>query len=406
MKTQSPLNVLVVGAGMYVCGRGTEGYGTILPALYRARRENLAGSIKIAATSARSIKALGEKIKGLDALFGFGMNPELYPNTGSDRHAYRKALQGDGKPDCAIVSVPDHLHFEITADLIKRGIHCLVVKPLAPVVFEVKELIRLAEAGGVYGAVEFHKRYDRSNLKLKDVLRQGRIGKPLYFIVEYSQRKSIPLVMFRDWVRHTNILQYLGIHYIDIIYFATGATPKRVLAMGQKEILLRQGVDTFDAIQCLIEWEMGNSHRFTSAILTNWIDPEKTSAMSDQRIKVIGTEGRFEADQKYRGITIVTDAGGIEEPNPDFSSFYGTGAGEELSFQGYGPESVLRFLEDVRSIKTKALKPADLEGKRPTFRDALAPTAILEAANRSLAEDGVWVDIEESCFVIPAKAGI
>ena len=403
MNTQSPLNVLVVGAGMYVCGRGTEGYGTILPALYRAGRENLVGNVKIAATGARSTKALGEKIRGLDALFGFGMNPELYPKTGSDRQAYRKALQEDRKPDCAIVSVPDHLHFEITADLIKRGIHCLVVKPLAPVVSEVKELIRLAEAGGVYGAVEFHKRYDRSNLKLKDVIRQGRIGKPLYFIVEYSQRKSIPLVMFKDWVRHTNILQYLGIHYIDIIYFATGAIPRRVLAIGQKDALLRQGVDTFDAVQCVIEWEMGNSHRFTSAILTNWIDPEKTSAMSDQRIKVIGTQGRFEADQKYRGITIVTDAGGVEEPNPDFSSFYGTGTGEELSFQGYGPESILRFLEDVRSIKTKALKPVDLESKRPTFRDAMVPTAILEAANRSLTANGKWVDIKQKDLSFPRK---
>jgi len=403
MKDCTPLNILVIGAGMYVCGRGTDGYGTILPALYRARRENLAGSIKIAATSARSTKALGEKIRGLDALFGFGMNPELYPKTGSNRQAYRKALQEDRKPDCAIVSVPDHLHFEITADLIKRGIHCLVVKPLAPVVSEVKELIRLAEAGGVYGAVEFHKRYDRSNLKLKDVIRQGRIGKPLYFIVEYSQRKSIPLVMFRDWVRHTNILQYLGIHYIDIIYFATGAIPRRVLAVGQKDFLLRQGVDTFDAIQCVIEWEMGNNHRFTSAVLTNWIDPERTSAMSDQKIKVIGTKGRYEADQKRRGITVITDDRGMEEPNPDFSAFYGTGKDEGISFQGYGPESILRFLEDVRSIKTKALKPVDLEGKRPTFRDALVPTAILEAANRSLGANGKWMDIKQKDLSFPRK---
>ena len=37
---------------------------------------------------------------------------------------------------------------------------------------------------------------------------------------------------------------------------------------------------------------------FTETILTNWIDPENSSAMSDQKIKFIGTKGRFEADQK------------------------------------------------------------------------------------------------------------
>jgi predicted dehydrogenase len=403
MKDCTPLNILVIGAGMYVCGRGTDGYGTILPALYQAKCDGLMGSLRIAATSAGSLTILKDKMRGLNELLGFDQQAELYPKTGKDSQAYRQAMQKGGKPDCAIVSVPDHLHYEITADLLKQGIHCLVVKPLAPTVAEVRELIRLAELKGIYGAVEFHKRYDRSNLKLRDTIRQGLVGDPLYFIVEYSQRKNIPLEVFRDWVCHTNILQYLGIHYIDIIYFATGAIPRRVLAVGQKDFLLRQGVDTFDAIQCVIEWEMGNNHRFTSVILTNWIDPERTSAMSDQKIKVIGTKGRYEADQKRRGITVITDDRGMEEPNPDFSAFYGTGKDEGISFQGYGPESILRFLEDVRSIKTKALKPVDLEGKRPTFRDALVPTAILEAANRSLGANGKWMDIKQKDLSFPRK---
>jgi len=35
-ETSAPLNVLVVGAGVYACGIGTEGSRTILPALYKA----------------------------------------------------------------------------------------------------------------------------------------------------------------------------------------------------------------------------------------------------------------------------------------------------------------------------------------------------------------------------------
>lgn len=394
MKKPRPLNVLVVGVGVYVCGRGTEGYGTILPALYRAKKEGLVEHVSMAATNPQSMVALTEKSKALDDIFGFDLNPELYPKGEKrDGYAYRKAIGDMRKPDCAIVSVPDHLHFEIAGYLIRKGIHCLVVKPLAPTVAEVRELTHLAEIGGVYGAVEFHKRYDRSNLKLRDTIRQGLVGNPLYFVVEYSQRKSIPLEAFKDWVSHTNILQYLGIHYIDIIYFATGAIPRRVMATGQKRYLLRNGIDTYDAIQCVIEWEMKNKSRFVSAILTNWIDPEKTSAMSDQKIKVIGTQGRYEADHKYRGISLITDERGVEEPNPDFSSFYGMGTKEGVSFQGYGTESILQFLKDVVSIKGGTLKPEDFEGKRPTFKDALIPTAVLEAANLSLADDGAWVDV-------------
>jgi len=400
---EKPLSVLVVGAGMYASGRGTEGYGTILPSLYEAQRKGLVHGVTVAATTAQSIISLEKKLDTLDNLFAASLSRNLYPKAGKDPYAYRQALRGRRKPDCAIISVPDHLHFDITAELVKKGIHCLVVKPLAPTVAEVKKLIELADSAGVYGAVEFHKRYDRSNIRLRDTIRQGLIGDPLYFVVEYSQRKHIPLTMFREWVGHTNIFQYLGIHYVDIIYFATGATPRRVAALGQKEFLRARGIDTYDAVQCMIEWEQENGRPFTSTILTNWIDPENTSAMSDQKIKVIGTKGRYEADQKYRGIGIVTDDRGVEEPNPDFSSFYGTGSGEGgcnagvsegISFRGYGPESILQFLQDVSDIRRGMLCPGDLEGRRPTFRDAIVPTLVLEAANRSLASGGIWVDIE------------
>ena len=34
-----PFDLLIVGAGMYVCGKGTEGYGIILPAAFEAFRK-------------------------------------------------------------------------------------------------------------------------------------------------------------------------------------------------------------------------------------------------------------------------------------------------------------------------------------------------------------------------------
>ena len=33
-----PLNLLIVGGGMYVCGRGTDNFGTILPAVLEAKK--------------------------------------------------------------------------------------------------------------------------------------------------------------------------------------------------------------------------------------------------------------------------------------------------------------------------------------------------------------------------------
>ena len=35
-------------------------------------------------------------------------------------------------PDAVVVSVPDHLHASVSIPLINKGLHCLVVKPMAP----------------------------------------------------------------------------------------------------------------------------------------------------------------------------------------------------------------------------------------------------------------------------------
>jgi len=391
---QKKLNILTIGTGMYVCGRGTDTYGTILPAIYEWKKSGMAGDVYVAGTGSESVQAVREKAAELDKLYGFHLDISYYPqNERRNPEAYRKAVNAIPKPACAIVVVPDDLHREIAGYAVEKGLHTLVVKPLAPTVKETLELVELQKKHNVYCAVEFHKRYDRSNLKLRDTIADGKIGEPLYFIVEYSQRKSIPTEKFKKWVETTNIFQYLGIHYVDIIYWATGAAPLRAMAVGQKKFLVSHGINAYDSIQAVIEWKPASGNIFTSSFFTNWIDPENTSAMSDQKIKVIGTKGRYEADQKNRGIRIVTDANSIEEPNPDFCSMYGASAGD-ISFKGYGIESVLQFLSDVCGIESGELKISELEGKRPTFKDSIIPAIVIEAVNKSLAKNGAWMKIK------------
>lgn len=398
--SNKPLNILVIGTGIYVCGRGDSGYGTILPAIYEWARCGCMGELYIAGTHIEGINTVKGKVEKLNRLFGFDIVPRYFPESDTyDPEAYKVAIREISRPACAIVVVPDNLHRGIAGDTVGNNIHTLVVKPLAPTVKEVVELIDLQERCGVYCAVEFHKRLDRSNLKLRDTIVSGKIGDPLYFIVEYSQRKSIPEEKFKRWVEDTNIFQYLGTHYVDIIYFATRATPNRVMAIGQKNYLSSRGIDNYDSIQVVVEWEMPSGALFSSVFLTNWIDPESSSAMSNQRIKVIGTKGRYEADQKRRGICVTSDEEGTEEPNPDFCSMYGSRNGD-ISFQGYGIDSITRFLKDVTKIENEQLKVEDLDCQRPTFKESIVPTVIIEAVNKSIAENSRWVNtvFEDSRF--------
>ena len=389
------MNILVIGNGVYVTGRGTNGFGTVLPALCEWKRRGMyLGKVFIVGTNPYGVEEAKKKLKELSMLMGVDLDVRFFPEGPEiDVECYKDALGKIPDPACAIVAVPDHLHREVTGRCLEGGFHALVVKPLTPTICQAKELIALLGKRQLYGATEFHKRFDRANLKLKETITKGIIGEPLYFIVEYSQRKSIPSKTFSAWFSRSNVFQYLGVHYVDIIYFVTGGLPRKVQVTAQYGWLREQGIDTFDAIHATIEWELPNKKKFFSFIHTNWIDPENTSAMSDQQIKVIGTKGRFESDQKRRGITIVSDEKGIEELNPDFCLTYPTPEGY-TSYQGYGIESIHTFLKDVSLLNKREVTPEVLEGMRPSFKESLVSTAVVEAVNNGLNQQNRWIDID------------
>jgi len=110
-------------------------------------------------------------------------------------------------------------------------------------------------------------------------------------------------------------------------------------------------------------------------------------------MKVIGTKGRIESNQKSRGLKKITDNSGIEDINPDFCNTYPLPDGK-LSYQGYGIDSINTFLKDVQNIMHGHIKPGDLEDKRPTFTDSLVSTAVVESVNKGLKKQGAWVEID------------
>tara|TARA_B100000989_G_C19529102_1_gene468622 strand:- start:3499 stop:4677 length:1179 start_codon:yes stop_codon:yes gene_type:complete len=388
-------NIVIIGAGLYVCGKGTNGFGTILPSIFEWKRNNIqSGDVYCVSTSVKSSKELLQKASDLETQTGVKINLKSYPKSGAkDKNAYKKLIKNLSKPACAIIAVPDHLHYKVAKDCLEAGLHVLLVKPFTPTYHEGLELKKLANKLSLYGAVEFHKRWDKSNLVLRDKFKSGELGTPLSCWIEYSQKKSIPLNFFKDWASKTSILQYLGVHYIDLIRFVTGAFPKKVMAIGQKSEIVKHNIETYDSIQCVIEWELSGGDRFTETLFTSWVDPESSSAVSDQKIKFIGTKGRYEADQKERGIRTVTDDLGIQHINPDFCMPYGSNTGS-ICWRGYGIESITTFLNDVISLEQDQVSLSELQTKRPSFEDALISTKVIESAHLSLRNNSNWEKIK------------
>lgn len=183
------LDVLVVGGGMYVAGKGTQTNGTIMPALLEGRRNGIVGKLGIVTTSLESSRENIERVHQLAGRMGVESQCEAFPKVGASHTAYLDAAQ-KFKPDAVIISVPDHLHATISIALIEKGLHCLVVKPMASTLKEAQAMVEAAERAQVVAQVEFHKRYDESNILLYDAVQSGKLGDLLYAVIEYSQQKK------------------------------------------------------------------------------------------------------------------------------------------------------------------------------------------------------------------------
>jgi|TARA_B110000091_G_C13814808_1_gene477113 predicted dehydrogenase len=388
------MKILIVGAGMYVTGRNNSGTGTILSSIAQYSKSSIVDEVVIVARNHENASVIQTETDRINNTIDSNLKTRFEPiSVANDLRSDK--MDVTNRFDAAIISVPDHLHFEYAKVLLDLGIKTLIVKPLTPTLGEALELREIQKGNNTYSAVEFHKRWDGTNLITKQFINSGKLGQVLYYEVGYSQRISIPLETFKGWSDKTNIFQYLGVHYVDLFYFLTGYKPIRCMALGTDGILKQKGVNTWDSIHVMLEWENPKTGSIVvSNLNTNWIDPNISSAMSDQRYKVIGTKGRLEIDQKNRGVEYVSEMDGIQQLNPYFSE-YMEDANGDLQFQGYGQKSINQFLLDVADLNSGNISMKSLENKRPDILSSLVSTAVVDAVNESLEQNGAWIQVQD-----------
>ena len=286
--------------------------------------------------------------------------------------------------DCCIISVPDHLHFHFASICQEYKIPFLIVKPLVLSESEARHLASNSYKYNIPSFVEFHKRFDRSSRFIKDSFLSGELGSVLYSFTEYCQPKSLPLSTFKSWSSNTNIFSYLAVHYVDLFYYITGYKPSKVSASGQMNYLAREGVNTYDSIQANIEWISPSGFSCNQIILCNWIQSSNYPCISKQSFQMVFDQGRVDAVQDNRGLSIVSDNSKYEFINPDFSRRYCHGP--SIKFEGYGIDSVVSFLEYVSEPSLRSPFMCDLH-------DAIISTSVIEAVNQSLSNNSDWISL-------------
>lgn len=284
------------------------------------------------------------------------------------------------------VCVPDSAHADYAERGIDAGVPTWVVKPLTGCGERSNELARRAARRGTPVWVDYHKRFDPSNRLLRSALDSGERGSPLLYSVRYSQPRSLPLDDFA-WTTETNVFSYIGCHYVDqLFYVMPGLEIESVSAAGVAgPVFERLGAGAFDTILARFEgrWRGRPVH---AQFEVGWSNPDASPTKSLQVVEVLCERGRIFLDQTRRGVELWGDEA-VATPNPYFFARLHDPASDGPRWQGYGWESVRRFLDFT--LATGDARAAQLANRSlPWVDEAARVDTVLDRVARSLRRSG------------------
>ncbi len=159
-----------------------------------------------------------------------------------------EALLADGRPDFAIVSLPNDQAPAAAEALLGAGIPCIVEKPAGRRAAELTRLNTLAAQRGVLWATAFVNRVHPVVSELKRLVDAGALG-PIRsvegrVVTSTVQQRNPGHWLFAHARSGGGILHWLGIHTIDLIRYLTGLEFRSVC--GLKATLSNTGIDVED----------------------------------------------------------------------------------------------------------------------------------------------------------------
>ncbi len=275
--------------------------------------------------------------------------------------------------DVMAVATPDHLHTAVILAALKAGVHVLSEKPMCLDLAEADQIIELAQQQNRIVALDMHKRYDPDHLRIRDDIK-NRIGAPLYGVAYLEEPLQVSTSTFK-WVEQSDPFSYVGPHWVDLIYHYYHSKPVSLTAVGQKKRLLRDGINAYDAVQVRVDYENGMSFSFHN----NWITPSDFEGPVNQGHEILGTDGKVESDQQYRGFRWWSQGGGSRTANNHFTREVKRPEGTP-AYVGYGVDSLTAGLAAIVRMKLFGASRDSVAGIYPTAEEARITVAIVHAA--------------------------
>lgn len=311
--------------------------------------------------------------------------------------AKREARLKTGIQAVSIVT-PNHMHYAVAREFLKRGIHVICDKPLTATLAEAKKLVKAAESSDALFVLTHNYTGYPMIRHAREMVASGELGDLQVVQVEYAQDWLTEEVSFKqaDW--RTDPAQSgaggstgdIGTHAFNLASFVTGLELEALAADLQAFVPGRR-VD--DNGHVLMRFKGGAR----GMLWCSQVAPGNENAL---RLRVYGTKGGLEWAQEDPNYLWFTPFG---EPKRLITRG-GAGAGDAAARMSRVPPGHPEgYLEGFANIYGEAASAIDAheagetpasEVVFPTVQDGLRGVQFVDACVRSSARNAAWVALD------------
>ena len=194
-------------------------------------------------------------------------------------HGSYEALLADPEVDAVYIPLPNHLHLQWTIAAARAGKHVLCEKPLALTAADAERMVEACEREGVRLMEAFMYRLHPSWQTVRDLVAKGRIGRVVAVQSWFSYFNDDPTNIRNIHEAGGGALFDIGCYSVNLSRMLLEDEPTRVQAS-----LVRDPVTGVDVVtSAMLDFPGDRIATFTCS----------TRAESDQRVHIVGTEGRI-----------------------------------------------------------------------------------------------------------------
>lgn len=183
---------------------------------------------------------------------------------GTRAYADHIRLLDEELPDAVSIAVPTVDHLPVALEVIRRGIHLLLEKPIAFSIEEGEQITEAAKQVGVKLMVGHIERFNPAVIELKRRLAAGELGR----VFQIDARRQGP---FPARIRDVGVVIDLAVHDLDLMRYITGSEVIRVSAETENRIHSKYE-DLLTGLVRLADGTVGT-------LTINWLTPTKIREM-------------------------------------------------------------------------------------------------------------------------------